>query len=227
MSKIPQYSNYVGFYSTNCNSLTFRLLSSLPFKPITLHSTHLYRTPSGRAPTVDSSDWSTSLCRLAMANHRVDDRDCQSSIPSYFTPLTPLHPTASSQTCYRTGMHSYPILFEYSNFPRRSQIHDDAIVDSFVSLSPYPTPIPFPIRFTRSCISICHPHMSATSQSTNPTHPTPIRLLRFKFHRLHSIDSIYSTRDDDNNPKYSYRQGQQQFSIGITVASSPYRLLYY
>jgi hypothetical protein len=30
--------------------------------------------------------------------------------------------------------------------------------------------------------------------------------------------------DDDDNPKWSYRQGQQQFSIRITVArSSPYR----
>jgi hypothetical protein len=74
---------------------------------------------------------STHSCRFATANRRADDRDCRSSIPSFhFAPLTPLPPTASSQTCYRSGTHSNPILFEYSNVPRRSQFHDDAIVDS-------------------------------------------------------------------------------------------------
>jgi hypothetical protein len=55
MPLIDQYLNYVESYTKLSNKPTFRLLSSLTFKPMKLLSKHLSGSLSGWVPTVCSS----------------------------------------------------------------------------------------------------------------------------------------------------------------------------
>jgi hypothetical protein len=121
MPTFSQYSNYAVSYSKNYN--THLNIPTSIIIALQAYYSPLHAPLSGPLRVGSDSlqlQLSTSLCRLAMANCRVDDHDCR---PSMYTFL--LFRTFNSTPSNRVftnllperNVLLYPIRFEYSNVP--------------------------------------------------------------------------------------------------------------